>query len=243
VAREGAVVHTPSSRRLSYGELAAKAASMPVPQHPPLKDAKDFRIVGTPVVRVDGPRIVVGGAQYGLDFMVPGMLYLTVARPLVFGGRVKSFKAGTAKQVPGVRGAVEVPRTELPIPFEGTRSREGHQHFLWGGVAVVADSTWAAMQGRRALEVEWDGGPAAVESTAGMSSAFQEAASRPGSIVHNDGDAAAAFERAARKIEAVYELPFLAHAPMEPPNCTALVRDGRCEIWERSRTLRASRQR
>jgi len=231
VAREGAVVHTPSGRRLGYGELAAKAATMPIPQEPPLKDAKDFRIVGTAVARVDGPRIVTGAAQYGLDFTVPGMLYAAIARPSVFGGRVKNFQADAAKRVPGVRHVVEVPRTELPIPFEGTRGREGHQHFLWGGVAVVADSTWAALQGRRALEVEWDEGPAATQSTAGMRSAFQDAAARPGQVVRNDGDAAAAFERAARKVEAVYELPFLAHAPMEPPNCTALVRDGRCEIW------------
>jgi len=231
VAREGAVVHTPSGRRLGYGELAAKAATMPIPQEPPLKDAKDFRIVGTAVARVDGPRIVTGAAQYGLDFTVPGMLYAAIARPSVFGGRVKNFQADAAKRVPGVRHVVEVPRTELPIPFEGTRGREGHQHFLWGGVAVVADSTWAALQGRRALEVEWDEGPAATQSTAGMRSAFQDAAARPGQVVRNDGDAAAAFERAARKVEATYELPFLAHAPMEPPNCTALVRDGRCEIW------------
>ena len=231
VAREGAVVHTPSGRRLTYGELAAKAATLPVPQDPPLKEAKDFRIVGTAVARVDGPRIVTGAAQYGLDFTVPGMLYAAIARPSVFGGRVKNFQADAAKRVPGVRHVVEVPRTELPIPFEGTRGREGHQHFLWGGVAVVADSTWAALQGRRALEVEWDEGPAATQSTAGMRSAFQDAAARPGQVVRNDGDAAAAFERAARKVEAVYELPFLAHAPMEPPNCTALVRDGRCEIW------------
>jgi isoquinoline 1-oxidoreductase beta subunit len=231
VARAGAVVHTPSRRRLGYGELAIKAAVMPVPQDPPLKSAKDFRILGTPVARVDGPGIVTGSAQYGLDFTLPGMLYATIARPAVFGGRVKSFKADAAKRVPGVRHVVEVPRTELPIPFEGTRGRKGHQHFLWGGVAVVADSTWAAIQGRRALEIEWDEGPAVAESTATMRSAFQEAAARPAQVVRNDGDAASAFERAARKIEAVYELPFLAHAPMEPPNCTALVRDGRCEIW------------
>jgi isoquinoline 1-oxidoreductase beta subunit len=231
VAREGAVVHAPSRRRLGYGELATKAATMPVPQDPPLKDAKDFRIVGTPVARVDGPRIVTGTAQYGLDFTLPGMLYAAIARPSVFGARVKSFKADAAKRVPGVRQVVEVPRTELPVPFEGKRGGEGHQHFLWGGVAVVADSTWAALQGRRALEVEWDDGPAAAESTGGMRSAFQDAAAHPGQVVHNDGDAAAVFERAARKVEAVYELPFLAHAPMEPPSCTALVRDGRCEIW------------
>jgi isoquinoline 1-oxidoreductase beta subunit len=231
LARDGAVVHTRSKRRLGYGELAINAAAKPVPQDPPLKKAKDFRIVGTPVARVDGPRIVTGAAQYGLDFTLPGMLYAAIARPAVFGGRVKSFKADAAKRVPGVREVVEVPRPELPIPFEGTRGREGHQHFLWGGVAVVANSTWAALQGRRALEIEWDEGPAVAESTATMRSAFQEAAARPGQVVRNEGDAAAALESATRKIEAVYELPFLAHAPMEPPNCTALVRDGRCEVW------------
>jgi len=230
-ARKGAVMHSSSGRRLSYGELAAKAATLPVPQDPPLKNAKDFRIVGTAVARVDGPRIVTGTAQYGLDFTVPGMLYATIARPAVFGGRVKSFNADAAKRVPGVRRVVEVSRPELPIPFEGKPGGAGHQHFLWGGVAVVADSTWAAMQGRRALEVNWDNGPAASENTAGMRTAFEEAVSRPGQVVRNDGDAAAAFERSARKVEAVYELPFLSHAPMEPPNCMALVRDGRCEIW------------
>jgi isoquinoline 1-oxidoreductase beta subunit len=231
LARDSAVLHTSSKRRFGYGELAAKAATVPVPQDPPLKDAKDFRIVGTSVARVDGPHIVTGRAQYGLDFTVPGMLYAAIARPAVFGGRVKSFKADAAKRVSGVRHLVPVPRTELSTLFEHTRGRAGHQHFLWGGVAVVADSTWAALQGRRALEVEWDEGPGVAENTAAMRSAYQEASSRPGQVVRNDGNAVGAFERATRQIEAVYELPFLAHAPMEPPNCTALVRDGRCEVW------------
>jgi len=230
-ARESTVEHSSSGRRLSYGELAAKAATLPVPQDPPLKSAKDFRIVGTAVARVDGPRIVTGTATYGLDFTAPGMLYAMIARPAVFGGRVKSFNADATKRVAGVRAAMEVARPELPIPFEGKPGAKGHQHFLWGGVAVVADSTWAAMLGRRALQVEWDDGAAASENSAGMRSAFQEAVSRPGQVVRNDGDAAGAFEHAAHKVEAVYELPFLSHAPMEPPNCTALVRDGRCEIW------------
>ena len=179
-AREGAVLHASSGRRLGYGELAAKAATLPAPQDPPLKSAKDFRIVGTAVARVDGPRIVTGAAQYGLDFTVPGMMYATIARPAVFGGRIRSFNTDDAKRVAGVRQVVKVPRSELPIPFEGKPGAAGHQHFLWGGVAVVADSTWAAMQGRRTLQVDWDEGPAASESTPAMRTAFEEAVSRPG---------------------------------------------------------------
>jgi isoquinoline 1-oxidoreductase beta subunit len=131
-----------SSRRLGYGALVEKAAALPVPKDVPLKDAKDYRIVGTSKPRVDGGPIVIGEAHYGIDTKVPGMLYAVVARPPVFGGRVKKFEAEKAQAVPDVKKVVEVPVVEMPPLFGEERpAKSGHQHYLWGGVAVVADST------------------------------------------------------------------------------------------------------
>lgn len=231
LAEAGAVIHRPSARRLGFGELAERAAKVPVPADPPLKDPKDYRIIGTRRGRVDTPLIVAGRAVYGLDARVPGMLYAVIERSPVFGGKVKRFDAARAKAVPGVRHVVEIPRMEMPIPFELKPGAPGHQHYTSTGVAVVADSTWAAIEGRRALEVQWDEGPAAGESTANLRQQFVDLLAQPGQVLRNDGDVTVALRQAARVVEAEYEVPFLAHAPMEPPNCTALVRDGRCELW------------
>ena len=230
-ARQAVVTHMPSGRRLSYAELAQRAAALPVPQNPPLKEHKDFRIVGHATPRVDGPQIVTGTATYGMDVKLPGMLYAAVARCPVFGGKVKKYSDARARAVPGVRSVVELPRVEMPVPFSGDKGGVGHQHFLWGGVAVVADSTWAALEGRKALEIEWDEGPAAAESTEVMRRTFMEFAAQGGTAVRTDGDPDGALASAANRLEADYEVPFLSHAPMEPPNCTAHVRDGRCELW------------
>jgi len=232
VTRNGAVIHTKTKRQLSYGSLVAKAAALPVPKEAAPKTPKSYRIVGTKVKRVDGPHIVVGEAHYGIDTKIPGMLYATVARPPVFGGKVKSFDAARALAAPGVRKAVEIPQVEMPPLFgEERKEGSGHQHYLWGGVAVVADSTWQAMAGRRALSVDWDAGSGAEENTEKQRAACAELVKGRGKEVRKIGDPDSAFAAAAKKVEAEYELPFLAHATMEPMNCTALVRDGKCDVW------------
>jgi isoquinoline 1-oxidoreductase beta subunit len=176
---------------------------------PPLKPSSEFRIIGTRVPRVDTPDKVSGKAVFGLDVRVPGMVYAAVARCPVFGGRVKSFDPAPALAVPGVKRVVEIS----------------------SGVAVVAERTWAAFQGKKALKIEWDEGPTARWSSDGIWSAFAAAAARPGEVVRAAGDVDASLRGAARTVEAVYQAPYLAHACMEPMNCTAHVRDGRCEIW------------
>jgi len=230
--RNGNVMHAKTHRQISYGSLVAKAAALPVPKDVAPKTPKNYRIVGTKVKRVDGPHIVVGEAHYGIDTKVPGMLYATVARPPVFGGKVKKFDAARALASPGVRKAVEVPPVEMPPLFgEERKEGSGHQHYLWGGVAVVADSTWQAMAGRRALTVDWDAGAGAEENTEKHRATCAELVKGHGKELRKIGDPEAAFASAAKKLEAEYELPFLAHTTMEPPNCTALVRDGKCEVW------------
>jgi len=207
-AENGAVIHTPTGRRLLYGELAAAAAKLPVPENPALKDPKDFRILGRSLPRLDAPEKVDGSAVFGFDVKVPGMLYATVARCPVFGGKVAGFDAARARAVGGVVDVVQVP----------------------SGVAVLAASTWAAIQGREALQVRWDPGPGAGLSSAGIRRMLAEKAKQPGAVARHDGDATA-IERAAKKIEAVYDMPFLAHATLEPMNCVADVRPDGAEVW------------
>jgi isoquinoline 1-oxidoreductase beta subunit len=226
------VEHKKTGKKLSYGALATKAAAVPVPKDVRLKDPNDYRIVGTKRARLDNQHIVIGEAHYGIDTKVPGMLFAVVARPPVFGGKVKSFDAARALAVPGVKKVFEVPVVEMPSLFgEERKPDSGHQHYLWGGVAVVADSTWQAIAGRRALSIEWDNGPGADESTDKQRATLAELLKTPGKELKKIGDPDAAIAAATKTIEAEYETPFLAHMPMEPVNCTASVRDGKCEVW------------
>ena len=208
-AEKGAVIHTPTNRRLSFGTLAAKAATVPLPHDVPLKDPKDWKILGTRVKRLDSPAKVDGSAVFGIDVKAPGLLVAVVARSPVFGGSVKAFDADKAKAVPGVRHVVQIS----------------------SGVAVVADGYWSAKKGRDALSVTWDEGPTASASSATISQLFGQRAEQAGAVARHDGDAQAALPGAAAKLEAAYELPFLAHATMEPMNCTAHVRADGVDIW------------
>ena len=208
-ARNGMVEHVPTGRRVGFGELTARAATLPVPADPPLKPISEFRILGKRMPRLDTPDKVSGAAVFGLDVRVPGMVYAAVARCPVFGGRVRTFDPAPALAVPGVQRVVQIA----------------------SGVAVVAERTWAAFQGKRALKIDWDEGRAAQWSSDGIWSAFAAAAARSGEVVRAVGDVDANLKAAARTVEAVYQAPYLAHACMEPMNCTAQVRDGRCEIW------------
>ena len=212
----GMILHEPSSRRLRYGEVAAEAARLPVPQGAPVKNPAQFRIVGKPAGGVDNPKVVTGQLTYGLDVRMPGMLYAAVARP-PFGATLVRFDAALALEVPGVRRVISI--DPLPNPIE-----------LGAGVAVVAENTWAAFRGREALVVEWDQSTSSSESTAAIVTRCRELASRPGTVLRNDGEVDRALGLAAHVLEADYEVPFLAHAPMEPVNCTAWVHEGTCLV-------------
>jgi isoquinoline 1-oxidoreductase subunit beta len=229
-AAVGEVVHAKSQRRARYGSLLARAATLAPPADPPLKSLAEFRLIGRPTPRTDTALKVTGQAKFGLDVRVPGMLIASVERCPVCGGTVRSYNAEEVKRIQGVRGVVEVKPIHLTHQF-GEESGPGSRNYSCAGVAVLADSTWAAMQARKALKVDWDEGATSQESTASLREQFVKLADAPGTVMRNDGDFEKAFASAAKKIEAVYEVPFLAHATMEPMNCTAHVRDGKCEIW------------
>lgn len=219
-AEQGAVVHGPRTKRLPYGELVAAASKLPIPDFAKvaLLNPTEFRLVGTDIPRADIPGKVDGSGVFGMDVRVPGMLYAVVARCPVFGGRVRRVDSTRAKAVVGVKHVVEIPA----VP-------EAHTA---GGVAVVAENTWAAMRGRDALEIEWDEGEHAQESSASLRQQFDELVSRPGvTVVRNDGDAEAALASAGQRIEATYEVPFQNHSPMEPMNATVHIRKDGAEAW------------
>jgi isoquinoline 1-oxidoreductase beta subunit len=208
-AENGRVVHSVSGRRVSYGQLVEKASRLAPPQDVTLKDPKQFKIIGKPMKRLDTPDKTNGKAIFGLDVKVPGMLVAVVARPPVFGGKVKSFNAEKAKAIAGVRHVVEIER----------------------GVAVVANGFWPAKRGRDALEIAWDEGALAALDSGTQGAQYAKLAQQPGAVARKEGDVSARFGSAAKKFEAVYELPYLAHAAMEPLNCVADVRADSCEIW------------
>ncbi len=219
--QSGAVVG-PAGKRLSYGALVGSAAKLPVPDHKtvPLKDPASFRVIGRSVPRVDVPAKTNGSGRFGIDVRVPGMLFAVVARPPAYGGSVRKYDAGAAKAVKGVRQVVELPKVDT----EGAFTR--------GGLAVVADSSYAAIRGREALQVEWEGGPNAGVSNDSLRHDFEAMIAKGGAVVRSDGDVAGVLGAAgARVAEAVYELPFQAHAPMEPLNATAHVKADGVEVW------------
>jgi isoquinoline 1-oxidoreductase beta subunit len=208
-AENSTILHDPTKRRATYGSLAETAAKLSVPQDVPLKTPDQYKLIGKPTPRLDTPLKVNGSAEYGIDVRLPGMLYAVVARCPVFGGKVASFDATKAKAVPGVKDAIQIS----------------------SGIAVIADNTWAAMQGRRALEIQWDEGPNAKLTSADISKALEEGAAQPGHAARKEGDVEAGLATAATKFVVDYEVPFLAHATMEPMNCTAQVRSDRCDVW------------
>jgi isoquinoline 1-oxidoreductase subunit beta len=219
-AKNGAVVHEKTSRRFTYGELveAAQKLPLPDPEKVELKHESDFELIGHATPRVDIPSKVNGSAVFGLDVRVPEMLFAVAARCPTFGGKHAHFDATKAKAVPGVKQVFEIPAL-------------GRDMFTAGGVAVVADSTWAAMQGRDALQIQWDNGAAAAESTSTLHTALHAGAAKAGKRVRNDGDVEAVLSNGAKRVEATYEFPFLAHATMEPMNITVHARSGEAEVW------------
>lgn len=220
-AQDSAVHHAASGRKLNYAELVTKAALLPVPRPETvkLKDSKDYKLLGTRIGGVDNPSVVTGKALFGIDVQIPGMLYAVYHKSPAFGGKVVSANLEKIKSLPGVRHSFVV---------EGGSSLKG----LLPGVAIVADSTWAAFTARRQLEVVWDEGPAATQSWAGFTSKAKELSEQAGTeILRNDGNVKAALEDADVTVEAAYSYPFISHASIEPQNCTAWFKDGAIEIW------------
>ena len=217
----GVVVHVPTGRRLLYGQLVDKAQVLPVPQNPPLKTKDQFRYIGKARARVDVPQKVNGQAVYGIDVKVPGMLVASIEKcPVVAGGKVKSFDATAAKAIPGVKHVVQVT----------------------SGVAVVADNFWTALQGRKALKVEWDEGPLGQLSSATIAKEHETAGGQPGLVARNDGDTAAALAAGAKTFETAYQVPYLEHACMEPMNATAHVTADACTVWVPTQNPGGSRE-
>lgn len=212
------VVHRASGRKLAYRDLLADAAKQPVPAKPVLKKVADFKLLGRDQRRLDGPAIVVGKAVYGLDVRRPGMLYTVVARPTVLGSKAAKVDSDAALKVPGVKRVVEISR----------------------GVAVVADTTWAAQQGRDALKIEWSGSPHAAFTGSSFMDELAKLAEAPGVPIRKDGSGRAGFGKATRKVAATYRYPWEAHAPMEPMNCTALFTGDRGELWTPSQSPNAA---
>jgi isoquinoline 1-oxidoreductase beta subunit len=198
-----------ANRKLTYGRLAEAAAKMTPPAQVALKDPKTFKLIGKPVKRLDTAEKVNGKAVFGIDVKLPQMLTAVVARAPIFGAKMKNFDDSPARGMPGVRKIVAVP----------------------SGVAVIADTFWQAKMARDALRVDWDEGPMGAFGTNQLMQQFREQAKSPGKSVRREGDPDAAFAEAAQKIEAVYEVPYLSHAMMEPLNCAVDLRADSCEIW------------
>src|SRR5579872_4948982 len=208
-AENSTVISADTGAKLSYGALADAASKIAPPSSVKLKDPAQFRLIGKAMKRLDTPSKVDGSATFGIDVRRPGMLYAVVVRCPVFGGKVASFDDSKAKAVPGVKHIVQIS----------------------SGVAVVAENTWAAMDGRRALAVQFDEAGRGSLNSAEISRAFADRMDKAGAVAKKEGDAPAALATAAKTIEAVYEVPFLAHAPMEPLNCVAEVSADSCEVW------------
>ena len=216
-AKDGRIYHKSSTKSAGYGELIEAASKLSVPQNPKLKDPKDFRLIGKSLQRPDIPMKVDGVAKYGLDSKIPGMLYASVEHCPVFLGKVKSFDDTAAKAVDGVKHV---------LASERMMNRQ-----TLHGVAVVADNYYAALQGRKALHVDWDYGRNANSNTDDLFAHYRNLSQTDGEIVKQLGDFEGAYEKAANKQEALYETPFASHAPLEPQNAVTYVHGNKCEIW------------
>jgi isoquinoline 1-oxidoreductase subunit beta len=233
-AKNHEVIQKSTGKKLGYGELAVDASTMGVPSNVsveksgaptpvslPLKDPSKFRYIGKEWTNiVDGFAITTGRAVYGQDVRLPGQKYAVIARPAVMGGKVASFDATDAKKVAGVLQVVEMPTPSYPMKFQPS-----------GGIAVIADNTWAAIQGRNALKITWDDGPHGTYDSQAYRAEMEATARQPGMILRSDGDFAAAFASADKKVEAEYYIPHNAHATMEPPSATCRIVDGKAEVW------------
>ncbi len=216
-AKEGRIYHKATNKSAGYGELVEAASKLSVPKTPKLKDPKDFYLIGKSLPRPDVPSKVDGTAVFGLDLKIPGMLYASVEHCPVFRGKIKSFDDTAAKKVPGVKYVL-------------ASERYAHRNLLHG-VAVLSDNYYAALQGRKALKIDWDYGKFADADSKKLYEGLHELAKTEGKIAKQQGDFEGAFDKASRKLEAIYDLPFASHAPIEPQNAVAYVQGNKCEIW------------
>ena len=213
---ERGTVRAPGGRSLGYGELVAEAARQPIPANPALKDPARYRVIGTPLARLDVPAKTDGTARFGVDVREPGMRYAAIAQCPVFGGSLKRADAAKAKSMPGVQAVIELEATSTSA----------------AAVAVVADGWWRAKRALEAVGIEWADGAHGKLDTAAQRAAFTQLLEKGEARAHESiGDAPLELAAARQVLEARYEVPYLAHATMEPMNCTALVKDGRCEVW------------
>ncbi len=227
------VIHKASGRKLGYGELAEDASKLPVPAAGSLKlkSPSQFRYIGKGNINiVDGPDIATGRAMYGQDTRLEGMLFAVIARPPVYGGKVESVDSAAAQQVAGVKKIVRIDGTPIPTKFDPL-----------GGVAVIASNTWAAIKGREALSIKWNDGPNVAYDSGAYEKTLMDTARKPGKVVRDEGNFATAFTGAAKKVEAEYYIPHLAHATMEPPAATARIVNGKCEVWACVQSPQATR--
>ena len=227
---KGEVSHTPSGRSLAYGELVAEASRLPLPDAKTvkLKEPSQFTLIGRATPHLDIPDKCTGTARFGLDVRIPCMVYAVIARCHTFGGSPAEFDATRALAVPGVLKVFEIPA-------------RGYRVFSAGGIVVVGETTWAAMQGREALEIVWNHGPNSGETTESLRAQMQQAMAKAPEWTSGAKEADFDAATAAKRIEAVYEFPFLAHACMEPMNTTIHLRDGKCEVWSPSQGAEAIR--
>ncbi len=219
-AANGTVHHRASNRSIGYGQLVAKAATLPVPDPSAvtLKSPADFKLLGRRISGVDNPKIVTGQPLYGIDIKVPGMVYAVYERCPVFGGKARSANLDQIKALPGVSDA---------FILEGTSNLQG----LRPGVAILANSTWAAISARRQLRVTWDEGDRANDSWAGYTEQARQLSTQTGNVTQDNGNVSAALASAAKTVEAEYSYPFISHATLEPQNCTARVDGNKVELW------------
>ncbi len=224
--------HRPTGRTLGFGELAVEAGKLPVPKPADvqLRPKNELKRVGAPLPLLDGPAYVTGTAPFGADIRLPGMLTAVIARPPVVGGRVVRYDAKKALAVPGVKRVIELPAPKRPYGFQA-----------WGGLAVLADNTWAAMRGRAALDITWDHGENAGFDSEEYRKTLSASVSAPGKVLRKVGDADAALAKAARVIEAEYHVPHLPHVPMEPPVAVARFENGAYEVWAPTQNPQAAR--
>ncbi len=229
---KGEVIHGPTGRKLGYGKLAAAAARLPpiAPETIKLKNPKDYKIIGTPVVQFDQPAIVAGKPLFGIDVRLPGMVYAAFEKAPAFGAKLISADLSAARASPGVRDVFAIDGGANPSE-------------LVSGVAVIADSWWAAQQARKMLNATWQAGPSTGQSSVGFAAQADAASKQPPKMtLRKDGDPDAAFGGAAKVIEAAYDYPFLSHATLEPQNCTAQFKDGKFEIWAPTQAADTGRQ-
>lgn len=222
-ARNHQLIHKPSGRKLGFGDVAADAAKLPLPRRGELrlKTPAEFRYIGKGrTALVDGFDMTTGRAGYGIDVIQPDMVFAVIARAPVFGGTLRGFDASEATKVAGVLKVVEIPGSPLPSAFQPLP-----------GVAVIATNTWAAMNGRKALKIDWADGPNGGYASDAYRNAMFDAAAKPGKTIRSAGDVDAAMKAAAKTLRADYYVPHLAQAPMEPPTATARFKDGRCDVW------------